>query len=149
MRRVWQWHRRATRDADMVHVGLMGARPVKYMRKLRNSPAFVEVVSEVVEDVVRYGSIDLWRCGGVRSISRVRTRGCGSARAEGRGACLSLMEEVDFSRAVFSPKGDQKPCGFSLVAPHPGKAQCESTMCVLCRYTTTQGCAQMILGNNS
>ena len=64
MRRAWPRDRSATRDADMVHVGLMGARPVKYMRKLRNSPAFVEVVSEVVEDVVRYGSIDLWRWGG-------------------------------------------------------------------------------------
>ena len=104
MRRAWPRDRSATRDADMVHVGLMGARPVKYMRKLRNSPAFVEVVSEVVEDVVRYGSIDLWRCGGVRSISRVRTRGCGSARAEGRGACLSVREEVD-QECRFSPKG--------------------------------------------
>ena len=65
MRRAWPRDRSATRDADMVHVGLMGARPVKYMRKLRNSPAFVEVVSEVVEDVVRHEFINLWQCGGV------------------------------------------------------------------------------------
>ena len=121
MRRAWPRDRSATRDADMVHVGLMGARPVKYMRKLRNSPAFVEVVSEVVEDVVRYGSIDLWRWGGVRSISGVRTRGCGSARAEGRGACLSVREEVDQECRFFSQGRSETFVVFRWSRPTPGK----------------------------
>ena len=117
MRRAWPRDRSATRDADMVHVGLMGARPVKYMRKLRNSPAFVEVVSEVVEDVVRHEFINLWQCGGVRSISGVRTRGCGSARAEGRGACLSVREEVDQECRFFSQGRSETLLFFAGRAP--------------------------------
>ena len=121
MRRVWARDRSATRDADMVHVGLMGARPVKCMRKLRNSPAFVEVVSEVVEDVVRHDCINLWRYGGVRSISGVRTRGCGSARAEGRGACLSVREEVDQEGRFFSLGEIRNLVVFRWARPNPGK----------------------------
>ena len=83
LRRDWPWIRSETRDGDMVHAGLTGDMREIGTRELRNAPAFVVVVIEFVDGVVRHELIKFCRNEGAQVVSGARSPGRSSATSEG------------------------------------------------------------------